>query len=554
MLGQSLRERASAGTSARPLVALVTDNVSRRAERVLEADGWRVVRTALVANPNAKGSYPRRFFGMYSKLATFGLHAEGCARVMYLDGDTLAVGDPDAALRDCPGFCANLKHSDRFNGGVEVLTPGAAQHRMALEAVTTVRSYTGGDQGMINEVFSRMADAPLLGGEAFERQREAGTLPEQHGQRLARLPAGYNADVGLYILPGNRWAHAGGAEAVRVLHFTLGPLKPWDWWAGWISPPFAALGWREVRARLPPEPPRKGLAASLAAALGWCEGARLALISLVPVALAAWACRAWLLAAAAAALRGRGGGLGALWLRRSQRLSIGAPQASPQALVSSLSAGTEASQVRLAALARCTTPMVLPALSIIAVVASLGIAVAVPALLLIPHTAQPAQAWVAVYAWVLCGGGVLLDAALEAIRALGVRAGRAASAGGRRMPSHCFNAEHTATPVSPAPHAAIDTLVLFVAVGACAVAVPWAPLALGVRTMIPNIAVLVAGGVAFLLAAVLLAPPAGAAWYAAGFWAGARAAIGDPRAHGQAAEAAAVEDNKGAPAPAEERV
>ena len=114
MLGQSLRERASAGTSARPLVALVTDNVSRRAERVLEADGWRVVRTALVANPNAKGSYPRRFFGMYSKLATFGLHAEGCARVMYLDGDTLAVGDPDAALRDCPGFCANLKHSDRF--------------------------------------------------------------------------------------------------------------------------------------------------------------------------------------------------------------------------------------------------------------------------------------------------------------------------------------------------------------------------------------------------------------------------------------------------------
>ena len=67
------------------------------------------------------------------------------------------------------------------------------------------------------------------------------------------------------------------------------------------------------------------------------------------------------------------------------------------------------------------------------------------------------------------------------------------------MPSHF---ERTATPVSPAPHAAIDTLVLFVAVGACAVAVPWAPLALGVRTMIPNIAVLVAGGVAFLLAAV----------------------------------------------------
>ena len=37
--------------------------------------------------------------------------------------------------------------------------------------------------------------------------------------------------------------------ALRVLHFTLGPVKPWHWWAPWLLP--AAAAWQDVRTRTP---------------------------------------------------------------------------------------------------------------------------------------------------------------------------------------------------------------------------------------------------------------------------------------------------------------
>ena len=36
-------------------------------------------------------------------------------------------------------------------------------------------------------------------------------------------------------------------DSLRVLHFTLGPLKPWQWWAPWLVP--AAAEWQAVRRR-----------------------------------------------------------------------------------------------------------------------------------------------------------------------------------------------------------------------------------------------------------------------------------------------------------------
>ena len=26
-------------------------------------------------------------------------------------------------------------------------------------------------------------------------------------------------------------------EKLRVIHYTLGPLKPWDWWTSWLLKP-----------------------------------------------------------------------------------------------------------------------------------------------------------------------------------------------------------------------------------------------------------------------------------------------------------------------------
>ena len=141
-----------------------------------------------------------------------------------------------------------------------------------------------GDQGFLNSYFADLPAAPL-----FDPQRDAtsagahgGSKGESDGAapRVLRLPTAYNADVGLYVLNGcvavigrkqlrgwreltpcmirapnqctssERWPLP--ASSLRVLHFTLGPLKPWHWPATWLVP--AAATWQDVRRRTPPPP------------------------------------------------------------------------------------------------------------------------------------------------------------------------------------------------------------------------------------------------------------------------------------------------------------
>ena len=47
-----------------------------------------------------------------------------------------------------------------------------------------------------------------------------------------RLPTTYNADVGLFVVGSNRWMLP--RDTLYVIHFTLGPFKPWVWWSGWL--------------------------------------------------------------------------------------------------------------------------------------------------------------------------------------------------------------------------------------------------------------------------------------------------------------------------------
>ena len=273
-LGASL---AATGTR-HDMVALVAPSVSPRAEAALMRDGWRVRRVTTRANPNA--DYPSRFWGVYTKLEVFAL--TDYERVVYLDADTLVVQSLDSAF-DCAiaaldadadgAFCANLKHSDKMNTGVMVLTPSAELHDDMAQHASTVASYTGGDQGFLNVYFSRFANAPV-----WRASTDADTYacaPVDHGQALARLPGGYNYDVGLYIINSNRWM-VSQAE-VFVVHFTLGPLKPWQWYAGWAVPTFRTLGWTEARSSLEAE------CAMCWAGAGWPELKELGLLAAAPI-------------------------------------------------------------------------------------------------------------------------------------------------------------------------------------------------------------------------------------------------------------------------------
>lgn len=69
-------------------------------------------------------------------------HVWAARAVIFLDADAIAVGNLDGLFR-CPGFCAVLRHSERFNSGVMVLRPSELLFRDMLDRVASVESYTG---------------------------------------------------------------------------------------------------------------------------------------------------------------------------------------------------------------------------------------------------------------------------------------------------------------------------------------------------------------------------------------------------------------------------
>ncbi|KAJ3682339.1 hypothetical protein LUZ60_014912 [Juncus effusus] len=229
VLGKSLRDT---GTT-RDLVALVSDGVSPYAQDLLMADGWKVEKISLLTNPNPKSSRPKRFWGVYTKLKIFDLTMY--KKVVYLDADTIVVKNIDDLFK-CGKFCANLKHSERLNSGVMVVEPSHQLFQDMLSKVNTLSSYTGGDQGFLNSYYSDFPNAHLFDPNKNELK------PEPEMQRLSTL---YNADVGLYMLA-NKWMVE--EKELRIIHYTLGPLKPWDWYTAWLIKPVQV--WQDIRYKV----------------------------------------------------------------------------------------------------------------------------------------------------------------------------------------------------------------------------------------------------------------------------------------------------------------
>ena len=56
----------------------------------------------------------------------------------------------------------------------------------------------------------------------------------------------FNADLGLYMINSHSWTVP--RESIHVIHFTLGPIKPWQWWAPWVAD--ESSSWQAVRAQV----------------------------------------------------------------------------------------------------------------------------------------------------------------------------------------------------------------------------------------------------------------------------------------------------------------
>ncbi|XP_042513003.1 inositol phosphorylceramide glucuronosyltransferase 1-like [Macadamia integrifolia] len=239
VLGKSIRDTGS----TKDMVVLVSDGVSGYAKMLLKADGWIVETISLLANPNQVR--PTRFWGVYTKLKIFNLTNYG--KVLYLDADTIVVKSIEDLFK-CSKFCANLKHSERLNSGVMVVEPSETVFNDLMSKVSTLPSYTGGDQGFLNSYFTGFANAHI-----FEPNLSSDVSNSRPVPEMERLSTLYNADVGLYMLA-NKWMV--DEKELRVIHYTLGPLKPWDWWTAWLVKPVDL--WQNVREHLEESLPGTG--------------------------------------------------------------------------------------------------------------------------------------------------------------------------------------------------------------------------------------------------------------------------------------------------------
>ncbi|CAG7890807.1 unnamed protein product [Brassica rapa] len=239
VLGKSIRDTGS----HKDMVVLVSDGVSDYSKKLLMADGWKVEKISLLANPNQV--HPKRFWGVYTKLKIFNMTAY--KKVVYLDADTIVVKNIEDLFK-CSKFCANLKHSERLNSGVMVVEPSAALFDDMVKQVKTLSSYTGGDQGFLNSYYPDFPNARVFDPSLSPEAVKARPVP-----KMERLSTLYNADVGLYMLA-NKWMV--DDSKLHIIHYTLGPLKPWDWWTAWLVKPVEA--WHSIRVGLEESLPGTG--------------------------------------------------------------------------------------------------------------------------------------------------------------------------------------------------------------------------------------------------------------------------------------------------------
>ena len=229
VLGQSLRE---SGTD-RDMVALCMPDVPEYHRKILRREGW-IIRTVNALPKTCVGDH---VYTQYIAKLQFWLLTE-YRRVVYIDSDAIVQRNIDE-LFSCGEFCAAYRHSDLFNTGVVVLKPSEQTFWNICSKIQSIGSFTNGDQGFLNTLYKDMKKVSMFS--PLDKGKEK-------VKQFERLPAEYNGDVAIFYLT-NQWMYL-DTEEPYVLHYTLGPVKPWMWW----SYPLFPLNWRwkSLRDRLPP--------------------------------------------------------------------------------------------------------------------------------------------------------------------------------------------------------------------------------------------------------------------------------------------------------------
>ena len=204
-----------------PFIALIPPDLSNNDRTKLNEAGWIIQETNLIDNPNL--NFNPRFHYVYTKLKVFEMVQFD--RIVYLDADTLLQANIDE-LCSCDTTFGAVLRGDFFNTGVFVATPSLKTYNAFYEKYKIVNSYTTGDQGFFNSFFWDVHYCPY-----HDPWIDAENAEKNHSLCM-RIPSRYNGDVAFTVFRDN-WImdpyHA--VRSPSILHFSLGPVKPWHWWS-----------------------------------------------------------------------------------------------------------------------------------------------------------------------------------------------------------------------------------------------------------------------------------------------------------------------------------
>ncbi|KAK9682342.1 hypothetical protein RND81_10G066400 [Saponaria officinalis] len=135
--------------TTKDLVLLADDSISPSSIHGLEAAGWKVKLIQRVRCPSARKGHYNEW--NCSKLRIWQL--TDYSKVIFIDADFIVLNNIDH-LFSYPQLSASEDTMSIFNSGVMIAEPSPCFFDMLMAKRYTLNSYNGGDQGLLNEVFT----------------------------------------------------------------------------------------------------------------------------------------------------------------------------------------------------------------------------------------------------------------------------------------------------------------------------------------------------------------------------------------------------------------
>ncbi|XP_057809127.1 putative UDP-glucuronate:xylan alpha-glucuronosyltransferase 4 [Salvia miltiorrhiza] len=134
--------------TTKELVVLADDRIPPESIDGLQSAGWKIKRIQRIRNPQSKKNSYNEW--NYSKLRLWQLVEYD--KIMFIDADFIVTRSLDKFFTH-PGISARGNNKHRFNSGLMLLEPSLCTFKTLMEKTWLVRSYNGGDQGFLNEMF-----------------------------------------------------------------------------------------------------------------------------------------------------------------------------------------------------------------------------------------------------------------------------------------------------------------------------------------------------------------------------------------------------------------